>query len=59
MFSAMIGKSLGDGSRLRFWWDDWVDGVVLKEAFPRIFALSVDKKDKVQEFGGWLNNNWS
>ena len=57
MFSSNIGKSLSDGSRFKFWWDDQADGVVLKEAFLRIFALSVDKEGKMQEFGRWLNNN--
>ena len=31
--------------------DEWIDGVVLKDVFPRIFALSVYKLDKVKEFG--------
>ena len=27
-----IGYSLGDGSRIRFWWDNWTEGVMLKSA---------------------------
>ena len=47
MFSSNIRKSLGDGSRFKFWWDNWAYSVMLKKAFLRIFALSVDKKGKV------------
>ncbi|XWS71346.1 hypothetical protein CRYUN_Cryun03dG0130400 [Craigia yunnanensis] len=53
MFSN-IGKSLGDGSRFRFWWDNWVDGVVFKEAFPKFFAIFVNKEGKVQELVGFV-----
>ena len=49
--SPSIGFSLGDGSRIRFWADEWIEGVVLKKAFPRIFDLSVNKLGKVKEFG--------
>ena len=49
--SSCMGFSLGDGSCICFWRDKWIEGVVLKEAFPRIFALSVNKDGKVKDFG--------
>ena len=49
--SPCIGFFLGNGSSIRFWRDEWIEGVVLKDAFPRIYALSIKKFGKVKEFG--------
>ena len=57
--SSDSGYCLGDGRNIRFWWDEWIDRVVLKRAFPQIFALSVNKEGKVRDFGSWINNYWS
>ena len=56
--SSCVGFSLGDGGCIRFWEDDWIGGIVLKYAFPRIFALSINKLGKVKEFGFWSNYAW-
>ena len=56
--SSLFGFSLGDGSRIRFWRDEWIEGVVLKDAFPRIFALAMNKCGKVKDFGVQSNNEW-
>ena len=56
--SSSVGFSLGNGGCIRFWEDDWIGGIMLKYAFPRIFALSVNKLGKVKEFGFWSNNAW-
>ena len=56
--SSCIGFSLGDDSCVRFLGDEWIEDVVLKDAFPRIFALSVNKLGKVKEFGFQSNNVW-
>ena len=56
--SSCIGFSLGDDSCVRFLGDEWIEDVVLKDAFPRIFALSVNKLGKVKEFGFQCNNVW-
>ena len=50
---------LGDGRNIRFWWDEWIEGVVLRLAFPRIFALAANKEGKVRDLGRWINNYWS
>ncbi|XWS40005.1 hypothetical protein CRYUN_Cryun18bG0103100 [Craigia yunnanensis] len=58
VFSLNIECSLGDGRKFKFWWDKWANGLLFKKAFPRIFALFVNKEGKVQEFGEWSNNKW-
>ena len=56
--SSCIGFSFGDGSRIHFWGDEWIEGVVLRDDFPRIFVLSVNKLGKVKDFGFRNNNVW-
>ena len=56
--SSNVGFILGDGSSIHFWRDEWIEGVVLKDVFPRIFALSVNKLGKVKEFGTLSINGW-
>ncbi|XP_028055715.1 uncharacterized protein LOC114259878 [Camellia sinensis] len=42
-FKSKISKVIGDGRRAQFWEDHWVRNVYLKEEFPRLYSLSVDK----------------
>ncbi|KAK4849560.1 hypothetical protein QYF36_026099 [Acer negundo] len=47
------------GDRANFWSDIKVDGRLLKEAFPRCFALAVNKFRTAHNFGSWsANKNW-
>ncbi|XWS13282.1 hypothetical protein CRYUN_Cryun36dG0024100 [Craigia yunnanensis] len=59
VLSSGMGYSLSDGSKIRFWHDNWIINVAPKSAFPRIFALSVNKDGKVQEFGSGNKYSWS
>ncbi|XWS63915.1 hypothetical protein CRYUN_Cryun06bG0142500 [Craigia yunnanensis] len=43
---------------MRFWHDEWIEGVVLKLVFPRTFALSTNEGGKVKKFGSWNNKVW-
>ncbi|XWS54083.1 hypothetical protein CRYUN_Cryun10bG0058400 [Craigia yunnanensis] len=58
-FSSGSGYCIGDGHNIRFWCDEWIEGVVLKLVFPMIFALLVNKEGKVRDFGRWINKSWS
>nr|GEV17245.1 RNA-directed DNA polymerase, eukaryota [Tanacetum cinerariifolium] len=42
-FLSHCSKRIGDGCRTRFWQDRWLAGMVLRDSFPRIFALELDK----------------
>lgn len=41
---------VGDGSRVRFWHDKWCGGICLKEAFPRLYSLSIVKYGSLKFF---------
>ncbi|KAE8663132.1 putative AP2/ERF domain-containing transcription factor [Hibiscus syriacus] len=49
---------VGNDRSIDFWNDIWVNGSTLKIQFPRIFALSTNKRGKLVEFGGFVANGW-
>ena len=57
--AAGFGFSLGNGSKICFWQDDWTDIGLLCNIFPRIFALSTMKDGKVKEFGSFIQGIWT
>ena len=53
-----FGCLLGNGEKIRFWSDIWVNERSLKDCFPRMYALSNRKTGLVHEFGKWINHGW-
>lgn len=53
---AFFRPQLGDGSRFRFWLDEWSGHGPLKNMFPRLCALARDKSVTVEHCwnGAWL-----
>lgn len=52
---------VGDGRRIRFWPDIWCQSACLKDEFPTLYRLSLDKEeslrildDKKSTMGGWF-----
>ncbi|XP_071693764.1 uncharacterized protein [Rutidosis leptorrhynchoides] len=41
---------LGDGSSFLFWYDTWVDGLIIKDEFPSLFFVCVQKTACVKSF---------
>jgi len=37
-----VGRRIGNGQNTSFWSDPWLEGVVLRDRFMRLFELSVD-----------------
>ncbi|XVE81888.1 hypothetical protein DITRI_Ditri15bG0102200 [Diplodiscus trichospermus] len=58
IFCSGMGYLLGDGRKVLFWSNEWTPGVILKFAFPRIFALSINQLGKVCEYGSFQSNGW-
>ncbi|XVF13719.1 hypothetical protein REPUB_Repub08aG0231800 [Reevesia pubescens] len=59
VFSSNLCFSLGNGNRIRFWVDEGVENVILRERFPRIYSLAINKDGVVKDFGCWSNNFWN
>ncbi|CAL5418245.1 unnamed protein product [Camellia sinensis] len=51
--------AVGNGRRIQFWLDTWMNGRGLKEEFPRLYSLSTEKEESLQlisvkkSLGGW------
>ena len=45
----MFQAKLGDGAHFRFWSDDWSGLGPLRDAFPRLYGLSVAQEATVQQ----------
>ncbi|KAL4347618.1 hypothetical protein GQ457_17G007830 [Hibiscus cannabinus] len=58
LFTKHIRFGIGNGEYIDFWGDFWTEVPSLKVAFPRIFALALKKRGKVNEFGVLGNNGW-
>ncbi|GLT58784.1 hypothetical protein SLA2020_316500 [Shorea laevis] len=58
----MLGQGfrweIGDGCRVGFWRDIWVGNKSLRDLFPRLFQLAVNKDGKVKENGTWEGVSW-
>ncbi|GKB32197.1 RNA-directed DNA polymerase, eukaryota, reverse transcriptase zinc-binding domain protein [Tanacetum coccineum] len=57
-------KKVGDGSRTKFWHDEWLGGLNLKETFPKVFYLEthqsclikpIRSKEEFTEFASLCN----
>ncbi|GJV98598.1 hypothetical protein Tco_1553850 [Tanacetum coccineum] len=46
-FNKDVSGGLGNGVNTRFWVDNWYEGGVIKELFPRMFTLELNKNASV------------
>ena len=46
-----VEVSVGNGNDTSFWHDMWLRGMLLKEVFPRLFMLSIDKVSLIEVIG--------
>jgi hypothetical protein len=46
-------KKMGNEGNTIFWLDHWVGVAPLKEIFPRLFNISIQKNHTIQEMGEW------
>ncbi|GAU32048.1 hypothetical protein TSUD_214030 [Trifolium subterraneum] len=45
----MFSRSIGNGATTRFWCDKWLGDSLLSVKFPRLFSLSLNKEETVNE----------
>ncbi|XP_057428588.1 uncharacterized protein LOC130722016 [Lotus japonicus] len=53
-----LACKVGDGMGVRFWDDVWVGEIALRTMFPRIYAMSTQKKSAVAEVGNRVGGRW-
>lgn len=58
-FFKGLACKVGSGEGVRFWNDVWVGDISLRKAFPRVFAVSLNKSATVAEAGQIINGRWS
>jgi len=57
-FQEELRWKLGKGDKVRFWEDVWVGESNLKTSFQRLFSLSVNQDQKMEEVGEWEGTDW-
>ncbi|GKV27536.1 hypothetical protein SLEP1_g36700 [Rubroshorea leprosula] len=56
--SLGFGVDLGDGEKVKFWTDVWVEGYALSNKFSRLFLLATDQNCSVKDMGSWSKDCW-
>jgi len=57
-FQKEVGWKLGCRDKVRFWEDIWNGNSSLKILFPRLYSLSLNQGQKVEEMGRWDDGVW-
>jgi len=57
-FEDRLNLEVRNGREVMFWSDNWIDLEDLKNIFPRLFSLSVNKEEKLCDCGIWENGTW-
>jgi len=57
-FHQYVVWKVGREDKVRFWEDAWVSNSSLKTLFPRLFSLSLNQGQKVEEVGTWVDSVW-
>ena len=54
-----ISWKVGRGDRFKFWEDEWIQGEVsLITKYPRLFVISQQQNNSIQQMGGFKDNEW-
>lgn len=57
-FSNAVSKRVGYGDQVHFWLDKWVGNARLKDLFPMLFQIAVNKNCKIADMGDWVGETW-
>lgn len=49
---------MGDGRKTRFWLDKWLGNSTLKDIFPRLFIVSLQREEFIANMGFWDGYHW-
>jgi hypothetical protein len=53
-----IGKKVGDGASTSFWNEKWIGEQTLRQRFPRLFGISLQKFDSINDMGNLRDGRW-
>ncbi|KAL8501606.1 hypothetical protein ACS0TY_020933 [Phlomoides rotata] len=54
----MLRKEVGNGSDTDFWGEWWVGEQPLKQGFNRIFRISLQQTERIEQMGYWSEGSW-
>jgi len=54
-----LRMELGNGERIKFWEDPWVQEGILKNLFPQIFVLSSQQNTAITRMGWFEGQRWN
>ena len=57
-FNQQVVWKVGSGDKVRFWEDSWAGNISLKTLFPRLYSISLNQGQKVEEVGSWVDSVW-
>ncbi|TYK05808.1 LINE-1 retrotransposable element ORF2 protein [Cucumis melo var. makuwa] len=57
-FKSNQGWDLNNEDQISFWYSNWSPEGCLSTAYPRLFALSIDKKSSIKDVWNSNNNQW-
>jgi len=49
---------LSTGKNVRFWEDKWLERVELRKEFSRLYGLSLNKDNTLNQVGEWFEVSW-
>lgn len=55
--SFNIDVTIRHEKSMLFWQNGWLNGLILKQAFPRIFTLAIIKNKVLHDYGSWVDLN--
>lgn len=53
-----LERQMGDGNSTLFWKDSWIGEAALKDEFPRLFNVCLDKDITLGLKGSWVGSEW-
>jgi len=57
-FQQQLTWRLGGGDKVKFWEDVWFGNSNLKTQYPRLFLISLNQGQRVNEVGEWEDATW-
>ncbi|GAU10885.1 hypothetical protein TSUD_425050, partial [Trifolium subterraneum] len=57
-FSSAVGKKVGRGDSTSFWNEIWIGDQSLRQRFPRLFGISLQKQEVIQNLGSLTEGRW-